>query len=101
MSEREQQEHLGQLLVEERQLAKTLACLESKLQRIHEALGGVVKLRDALPFARAKKLPELEQAALDAGAADLGRHLDAYGETSRKLTELRRQIESIDPAPSS
>ena len=98
MSESEQREHLGQLLVEERQLARTMACLESKLQRIHEALGVVVSARDAHPMVRTAKLPEPLQGASDAGAADLARHLDEYGTTARRLIELRRQIHSIDPA---
>ena len=96
MSEREQQEHLGQLLVEERQLSRTQACLESKIYRIYETIKETVSLKDGLFLACVANFPGYHQKFTEVGGGDLPRFMKEYEETLLRLSELRNQIKAID-----
>ena len=96
MSEAEQEEHLGRLLVKVRKLRKTRACLESKILDICRPLKQTLGLDDSRygidPENFAAKRKEFE----DAGGADLARRLEEYEDTIQLITELDRQIKAID-----
>ncbi len=94
MSEDEQDLHLGRLLVEERKLSRKLACLESKIKRISDALRAADLSTHAVPGAPG--FQECRRKFLDEGGADIVRYLEQYEQTLSELAETRRQVKAID-----
>lgn len=96
MSEAEQQEHLGRLLVEARKLRKTKACLESKIFGICRPLKQTLGLDDSHYGIDVTTFPAKRKEFMDAGGGDLTRYLKDYEDTIQRITELERQINAID-----
>lgn len=81
--------HLGELLVEQRRLRRTLACLKSKIERIHEALDNAVKSKD-LDFHSGRNN------FLKLGGVGLSRYTNERSDSLTRMETLNRQIIEID-----
>ena len=80
---------MGDLLVEQRRLRRTLACLKSKIERINEALDNAVKSKDLDFHSRRDNFMQL-------GGDDLSRYMNARADALKRMETLNRQIIEID-----
>ncbi|MDE0126435.1 MAG: hypothetical protein OXN97_17845 [Bryobacterales bacterium] len=89
MSEQEQDRHLGELLVEQRRLRRSLACLKSKIERISEKLKAAVESNHV-------NFKHRHNDFLKVGGGDLSRYMKEYKDGLERKGTLDRQIREID-----
>ena len=82
--------------MEERQLKKTLACLESKIFRIRRLLEQITGSKESLLPSLVKDFPKQRQRFLEEGGSDLSRYMEEYEETLHRLYNTRQEITAID-----
>ena len=96
MTEREQDDHLARLLLDERRVRKELSCLASRSRQIHDAL---VPVLHALSQPYGLDFTEVRRLYSGAAGQDVGALLKDIEQAVKRLSVLQAEIKSIeDPA---
>ena len=91
MTKEEQDDHLGCLLVEERNVQKELACLQSKARQVDDAMGIILKVLSS-PGDDFSQIKTLYSSIQD---VDVGQLISTIEAVTGKLAVIRREIENI------
>lgn len=92
MSEKEQDDHYGKLLVEERKLEKKLACLRSKNRKTRAVLDSVLRSLEG----HVNDFEQVRTRYAEVSDVDIAGLIDSVEETVQELYAVQKDIRAIE-----
>lgn len=92
MSEKEQDDHYGKLLVTERKLEKKLACLRSKCRTLRTVLESVISSLEG----HVNDFEQVRTHYAEVSNIDIAGLIDAVEETAGELYAVQKDIRAIE-----
>ena len=93
MSPKEQDEHLANLLLDQRRTKRTLACLVSKARQTHQALNIVL---EGLQDYKNRNVSGFKETYASVADTDIGQLISEIEKEKWKADTIRKEIEDID-----